>query len=350
MAKVLALAAYLKDNGRYSNGGGAQSEVTAGHGAGRLTTFLQGKQIVGDDEQYAATMALLANAVGVPARVSLDGTLEADGAVYGRDVRADVELDLVPYGWVTLPASQFTGTRQPTLRQEIVTPQPQPAKVVPPRKSSTAPAALGDDSSAVSRGSPGATGSGFRIPAIVLALLRYVGLPLFLLAAVAAALAGAKALRTRRRRGTGPPAARVAGAWRELLDLGRDLGIAPAAHGTRREQAAAAERSGFPQAVGVAVAADAAVFGPADPDAAAVTRVWALVDEARQQVTSRLSRGRRAWVRVNPASLWASRAVAARVMDALRRRFPAGFRGASPRASRRGGRGGARGALREASR
>ena len=37
-------------------------------------------------------MALLANAVGVPARVSLDGTVEADGAIYGKDVRADVEL------------------------------------------------------------------------------------------------------------------------------------------------------------------------------------------------------------------------------------------------------------------
>jgi hypothetical protein len=342
MAKVLALAAYLKDNGRYSNGGGAQSEVTAGHGAGRLTTFLQGKQIIGDDEQYAAAMALLANAVGVPARVSLDGTVQADGAVYGRDVRADVELDLVPYGWVTLPASQFTGTRQPTLQQQIVTPQPQPAKVVPPRQNSTAPSALGDDSSAVSHGSPGATGSGFRIPAIVLVLLRYVGLPLVLLAAAAAALTGAKTLRRRRRRGTGPPAARVAGAWRELLDLGRDLGIAPAAHGTRREQAAAAQRSGFPQAVAVAVAADAAVFGPADPDAAAVARVWSLVDEARQQVTSRLSRGRRAWVRVNPASLWASRAAAARVMDAVRGRFPAG----GPHG---GGRRGVHGALRGAS-
>ena len=139
VAKVLALAAYLKDNGRYSNGGGAQSEITAGHDAGRLASFLQSKEIVGDDEQYAAAMALLANAVGVPARVSLDGTVEANGSVYGRDVRADIELDLVPYGWVTLPASQFTGTRQPTLRQEIVPPQPQPAKVVPPRKNSAAP-------------------------------------------------------------------------------------------------------------------------------------------------------------------------------------------------------------------
>ena len=61
-------------------------------------------------------MALLANAVGVPARVSLDGTVEANGTVYGKDVRADVELDTAEYGWVTLPASQFTGTKSPELQ------------------------------------------------------------------------------------------------------------------------------------------------------------------------------------------------------------------------------------------
>ena len=318
VAKVLALAAYLKDNGRYSNGGGAQSEITAGHDAGRLASFLQSKEIVGDDEQYAAAMALLANAVGVPARVSLDGTVEANGSVYGRDVRADIELDLVPYGWVTLPASQFTGTRQPTLRQEIVPPQPQPAKVVPPRKNSAAPAALGDESNAVSRGSQGAAGQGFHIPGIVLLLLRYAGLPLLVMAVAVTALVGAKTLRRRRRRGAGPPAARVAGAWRELLDLGRDLGMTPAAHATRREQAAQAERDGFPEAVQVAVAADAAVFGPADPDDATAERVWKLVDQTRRDATANFARWRRAWVAVNPASLWAWLASSGRPGDALR--------------------------------
>ncbi len=309
MARVLMLAAYLKDNGRYSDGGGAQAGIAAGHSSGRLTTFLQSAQIIGDDEQYAAAMALLANAVGVPARVSLDGTVQADGSVYGRDVHADVELHLAQYGWVTLTAGQFTGTRRPTLKPRIVTPPPEPARVVPPQAANAAPLTSGNQSSAVSHGTPGPKHGGFRIPAIVLVILRDAGLPLLLLAAIAAALTGAKALRRRSRR-HGPPAARVTGAWRELLDLGRDLGIVPVGHATRREQAAHAERHGLASVTTIAAAADAAVFGPGDPDDAAADRIWALVEESRHGATADLARWRRAWVAVNPASLWAARAAA----------------------------------------
>ena len=321
MGKVLALAAYLRDNGRYSNGGGAQSEITAGHGSGRLTSFLEGKEIIGDDEQYAATMALLANAVGVPARVSLDGTVEANGTVYGKDVRADVELDTAEYGWVTLPASQFTGTKSPQLQTQKVTPPPQPVKVVPPRRSDADPVALANSSSTVSRTAPPPSGSGFAIPAIVLILLKYAGTPLLALAAAGAALVALKVARRRRRRSTGPPSARVAGAWRELVDLSRDLGIAAGASATaatRREFAAHAAEHGLTEARAVAVAADAAVFGPADPDDAAVAGVWQLVAEARRAATSSLPLRRRLWVAVNPASLWASRATLEHLRAAAR--------------------------------
>jgi hypothetical protein len=312
VGKVLALAVYLRDNGRYSNGGGAQSEITAGHGAGRLTSFLESAQIIGDDEQYAATMALLATAVGVPARVSLDGTVEANGSVHGRDVRADVELDTAQYGWVTLPASAFTGSKHPQLREQKVTPPAQPVKVVPPRRSDAAPVAAANSSSAVERTSKAPPAPGAGVPAIVFVLLRYAGTPLLAVALVAAALIGAKALRRRRRRALGPPAARAAGAWRELADLGHDLGLRPAVAAgptaTRRQQAAHAEGNGLPSASSVAAAVDAVVFGPADPDDAAAAEVWALAATARRAAIAPLSRRRRAWVAVNPASLWAHRA------------------------------------------
>jgi hypothetical protein len=333
MGKVLALATYLRDNGRYSNGGGAQSVIAAGHGSGRLTSFLEGKEIIGDDEQYAATMALLANAVGVPARVSLDGTVEANGTVYGKDVRADVELDTAEYGWATLPASQFTGTKSPQLQTQQVTPPPQPVKVVPPRRSDAAPVAAANSSSTVSRTAPPPSGTGFAIPAIVLVLLKYAGTPVLALAALGAMLIALKTARRRRRQSSGPPSARVAGAWRELVDLGRDLGIAPAGGRasvlTRREFAAQAEAHGLPEAKAVAVAADAAVFGPGDPDEAAVAGVWQLVAAARRAATSNLRLRRRLWVAVNPVSLWGSRVTLERLRGAALR---PGFRALLPRA------------------
>ena len=335
MGKVLALATYLLNHGRYSDGAGAQSLIHPGHGAGRLTTFLETSPITGDGEQYAATMALLANWVGVPARVSLDALVQANGSVYGKDVHADVELDTSQYGWVTLPYSAFTPTKSPIIKQQTENTPPVPAKVVPPRHNQSAPVAAANSGNVVARtASAPATSPGFIIPAIVLVVARDAGIPVLALAVLAVTLAGAKVLRRRRRRVLGPPAARVAGAWRELIDLGRDLGLeratpvtpgvsvtpGPAASAadagamTRREFAAYAQARGLSAASAVAVAADAATFGPADPDGTAVARVWQLVDTSRRDAMAPLSRWRRAWVTVNPASLWAYRAVIQRAV------------------------------------
>ena len=156
----------------------------------------------------------------------------------------------------------------------------------------------------------------------MLILLKYAGTPLLAVVAAGAALIALKTARRRRRRSSGPPPARVAGAWRELVDLSRDLGIGPAGASapvpTRREFAAHAEAHGLPAAKTVAVAADAAVFGPADPDDAAVADVWQLVAAARRAATADLPARRRLWVAVNPVSLWASRATLVRLRDAAR--------------------------------
>ena len=342
LAKVVALATYLLKNGSYSNGAGDQAAVIAGHSQARLDDFLQSKQIVGDDEQYAATMALLANVVGVPARVSLDGTVEQDGVIKGSDVHADIELDTAQYGWVTLPAALFTGHNKTTVQQQQIRSAQQPVKVVPPRRNQAAPVAAVNASSAVARGSakPSAAG-GFTIPPIAITVATDAGIPFLVLAGLAVALVAAKAMRRRRRRSFGPPATRVAGAWRELIDLSRDLGIAPVTPGapgvpavvgapTRREFAAYAESRGLPSARAVADAADAATFGPADPDGAAAARVWQLVATARRGAAAALPRWRRAWVAVNPRSLWASRAEVERAITQRRR----AIRGSGHRARR----------------
>jgi hypothetical protein len=360
MGKVLTLAAYLLGHGRYSNGAGAQSSILPGHGAGRLTTFLETSPITGDDEQYAATMALMANWVGIPARVSLDALVQANGSVYGTDVRADVELDTSQYGWVTLVHSAFTPTKSPIIKQQTANTPPVPVKVVPPRHNQSAPVAAANSSSAVVKTASAPTRPGFIIPAIVLVVARDVGIPILVLAALALTLAGAKALRRRRRRVLGTSAARVAGAWRELIDLGRDLGMeraAPVTPGpaasvagggamTRREFAAYAEARGLPAASAVAVAADAATFGPEDPDSTAAARVWQLVEKSRRDAAKPLPRWRRVWVTLNPASLWASRAVIDRAVAQARRagrRLAARGSGRSPGSSRSRGSGGSGG-------
>jgi hypothetical protein len=82
-----------------------------------------------------------------------------------------------------------------------------------------------------------------------------------------------------------------------------------------------AEPRGLPAASVVALAADAATFGPADPDGVAAARVWELVEMSRRDARAPLPRWRRAWVTVNPASLWASRTVTGR---AAAQRIPGG--------------------------
>jgi Transglutaminase-like superfamily len=322
LAKVVALAAYLKKYGKYSDSSAQDSENIPGHSIGRLTTFLDSstRQVVGDDEQYAATMALLANAVGVPAEVSLDAAVEPNDVIKGADVRADVELWTAQSGWVTLPAADFTATNHPTVQQQQVTQSQNPVKVVPPRHNQAAPLTAANQSKSVSRSAATRSSSSwFTIPPVVAAVAEDAGGPVLAVTGLGALLIAAKAVRRRRRRSLGSPAAQVAGAWQELLDLSRDLGIATAAAGTRREFAAYAESRGLPRARPLAVAVDAATFGPAEPDGATVRQVWELAEEARRNATAPLSRRRRLWVAVNPAGLWASRVPAEQVLRRVRR-------------------------------
>jgi hypothetical protein len=378
MGKVVALARYLRKNGKFSDGGNGQSQISAGHSIGRLNTFLgsSAEALVGDGEQYAAAMALLADAVGVPARVSLDGAPGKDGVIKGSDVRADVELDTAEYGWVTLPASDFTSPTPAAVEKQLVTTPQDPVRVIPPRQNQAAPVAAANESSAAARGSSrprASSGSGFVIPAIVITVATDAGIPVLGLTGMAAALVAAKRTRRRRRRSFGPPTARIAGAWNELTDLSRDLGIAaavpdqavpdqagPDAAGTpraaavsggiptRREFAADAESRGLASARAVADAADEATFGPAEPDSAAVKRVWDLVEAARQASTAPLSRRRRWWIAVNPASLWrpavgASRTAIARARRAAQAPAARGSGGRSGSGGSRDGRGRRRG-------
>ena len=78
--QVRALQTMLSEGGFFSHGLEGEALSRAGHGAERISTLLGADQMVGDDEQYAVAMALLAGELGIPARVVMGFYPEEDAA------------------------------------------------------------------------------------------------------------------------------------------------------------------------------------------------------------------------------------------------------------------------------
>ncbi|WP_454049225.1 transglutaminase-like domain-containing protein [Cellulomonas sp. Marseille-Q8402] len=349
VAVARALEQTLAERGFFSHGLADQGDYPSlsGHGADRVATLLGGDLMVGDDEQYASAMALMAREMGLPARVVMgfapyedeDGEPVADAdvdpdapvAVTGADVRAWVEIAFEGYGWVTFdptpPESQTpqdeTETSQADPEPQVAQPPPPPADPVDPPEDDTEQGQTQDsqDDASVAlwqRIAIGvAAGSG-----LVLLLLA----PFLVIAAL-------KARRRRRRRRDPQPLRRVVGGWQEVLDLATDLrrDVDPVA--TRREGARALhdgfttvpvpeqpagrrERKKAPAPVpsaagaeaGTAVIAladraDAAVFGSGEPTAADARAYWAQVDEALARMRAATPRKQRWRGRVTTRSL-----------------------------------------------
>lgn len=280
----------------------SSSDSLPGHSIGNLLHFLQGKQLLGDDEQYAAAFALLANAVGVPARVVLEA-LPVGGVVTGAQVHPGVDLHLAGYGWVTIHSSEFVGNKPPTVQTPQTSHTTQPHNVPPAVTALAPPPSVSlDQENSVSRHLvTRKKGNGFHLPGFVVTALKWIGLPILLLAALAGVIIGAKTLRRRRRRTRGTYGARIAHGWRELIDIARDARLAVLHQGTRREQAAVIAAV-HPEATAVAHTADGAIFGPDEPSDAHVERVWAEVASARAAMMSRLSRWQRLVAMLNVVS------------------------------------------------
>ncbi len=295
--QVLALQKTLKA-GFYSDG--LAGEVESGHGTRRLTTMLGGK-LNGNDEQYAALMALALRSLDIPARVVMGFQARgkpADGAlqVTGADAAAWVEVDFADYGWIAVDAtpdenrklsqSKPTPQPRPNITNNPIPPQPPLVKEVPPRISGpNTPEQPKPDTPAW-------------LKILIWSAVALGGL--VVLAAPAWGLALVKTQRRRLRQHHGSPAARITSGWQELLDLRSDCGQRPSAYATRHEQAALLD---LPGSSSLAAAADAATFAAQPPTPEAATAYWAQVRELRKATLSRLTRRRRLWTAVNPASL-----------------------------------------------
>lgn len=317
MDRVLAAAQHLKTQGKYSDGIGRTERIyVAGHSVWRLSDqFVNAPQIVGNDEQYAATMALIANSIGVPARVVLGAVVPDGGTVSGKDVSAWVELRAADGSWKTLPTEEFMSTTPPS-DQVPQTNTPMSGTVIPPPNPIPPPSDAGEQSDAdlkerkASRKDADEEGLIPGLPAWVGVVVTYVGGPLLLVALVLGAIVGAKALRRRRRRSAESPSARFVGAWRELVDQARDLGqvvpLGPTV--TRREQSVGIVSG---QAVALARRADSFVFGRDVPEVAAASSYWHDVDAERRAMASGVGRWQRLRAAVSLRSLLPARGVPA---------------------------------------
>lgn len=296
LQQVLAVAAYLKHNGHLTDGQGEFQGFTAGHSLYRLTFFTQTTgELAGDGEQFAAILALMANALGAPARVVMTADVPASHIVRGRDVHAVVELEAVDGTWRTLPDSAFLPTTPPEQQQQLPQ-QTVAASVIPPPAPVHPPATAGEplDNTLNHRAEPAKKHSSLHLPSFVLALLRYVGIPLLVILLLCFGVVGLKAWRRARRRSRGSTTRRLGAAWREVLDQARDFGHVTPARATRREQAAA---TALAEVAASARLADAAMFGREAPSEETVASYWAHVDELRRTITRRHDR----WSRLRAA-------------------------------------------------
>lgn len=263
--QVYSLARYLRTNGRYSDGG-KRLEVgyLPGHSQQRLGPgFFGARSIVGDDEQYAAFMALAANRLGVPARVVVGAVPDRQGWVLGRSVLVWVELRVADGSWRVLPTDRFMSHQAP----DGVDVRPTPESYVRSTTSAaTSPPQL----------QPQQPANG-QLPTVVETVSHRWGIfsaPLVLL--LVGILPVIKLLRRRRRRRAPSVSARFVGGWAELTDLARDLSREVPDLVARTEQA---RRLGL--SLELARQADAHVFAREEPAAEAAAEFWRDVAQER---------------------------------------------------------------------
>jgi transglutaminase-like putative cysteine protease len=240
--------------------------------------------------QFASTYALMARAVGLPARVAVGFTPGAPDPATGRYVVTNLDAHAWPEVW--LPGIGWTNRFEPTppsagpggsalpgdtagtpVAPPVATP-PTTARPVPGTPGSAAPETARPDAD------PGAgTDRSWWWVVVALAALVAVGV---------GARPGRRVVRRATRRRRPDPADRVAGAWAEAVDRLVALGAERPVHDTPAEVAArAADRVGPAAAPALGALADAhttAQFARAPVTAAEADAAWTRLAEFRRAV------------------------------------------------------------------
>jgi hypothetical protein len=271
----------LSEDGFFSHGLEGQVLSRAGHGAERITTLLGGDQWVGDDEQYAVAMALLAGQLGMPARVVMGFYPDEDqtGPVFtatGESLHAWVEIAFADAGWVpfdpTPPEDQVPNDQNTKPRAD---PKPQVLQPPPPEQQpADLPPTVPDE-----RASEDEEENIAEVIGLILLIAGGVLLLLAVLLAPFIVIGLLKAVRRQKRRSAERPADRISGGWDELVDRASDYGSPVRRGGTRVEDAAVVGTAfAEPGVATLARRADAEVFGPLDPTPEEIDAFWSEVD------------------------------------------------------------------------
>nr|WP_205709439.1 DUF3488 and transglutaminase-like domain-containing protein [Kineococcus siccus] len=217
-------------------------------GSDAVATFLAEK--TGFCVQFASAMAVMARALGIPARVAigfLPGEEVADGRwrISAQDAHAWPELYFEGTGWVRFEPTPATRAGQSpgySVPEIAITPPTAPAQAAPtvPQPTSAAPSTA----ASATTSAPTETGTG----AAPTATDRFLALPwgwilgglLVLLALLLPVVSSAVLTRRRWSRATGAGGAAEA-AWADLEDRTRDLGARWTPSATPRQSAAGLE-------------------------------------------------------------------------------------------------------------
>ena len=278
--KALALQGYLRQVAGYS----LKAPPGESYAAVSLLLGKQTPYTAAFAELRASAYAILARAIGLPARVAIGYRLPASTSgssvtVTTAEAHAWPEVLFDPYGWV---AFEPTDATSPDQERPPDTPAG-PGESVPETGTGGDQVATVDPN--LTDAGPGA------IKQAVVILLLLVALALI----AAAAVVVMKRVRRHRRRTATGSARMIAGAWAESLDRLTENGIRPSASSTPQEVAdrlAVLAGSKVAQPVDrLAPLMAAAVFAPEPPDIGDATSAWRYEAELASSLAMR-----RPWV------------------------------------------------------
>lgn len=308
--QVEAIRAGLADEGFFSHGTPAETTSPAGHGLDRLVGMVGDGQMVGDQEQYTALMALMVRSLGIPARVVVgfapSGTTQGAVELRGRDITAWVEVPFEGFGWVAFDPTPSPDKPEVEQQDRAQTERREVAVEVPPALPQIQPGTVDNevaDQQPQDQQPPASADTGGFMPALLLAMFGWTLLVLAVAAVPIVAILVLKGRRRRRRLSAARPADRITGGWQELVDTAVDTGYRPVAWHTRSEVARDLAGAGVLQLDWLAPAADAAQFSPTPIDDDRARRYWREVDDRSTELLGGLGFWRRWRARLSLASL-----------------------------------------------